>query len=96
MSTPHEYDAERTNAWTRDLPQLSPEIREQRDRLQHAYDTGIHLGAINWQNKFGKLAEAARAVIAAGRPHGLHPYQGGDCACDKCQSWDALKTLLEP
>lgn len=40
------------------------------------------------------LAGAARAIIAAGRPH--YPRDPRkDCLCAQCIAWDELKSLLE-
>ena len=45
------------------------------------------------------LDAAARAVIAAGRPHpsqwNTNDQQDTSCLCPQCDAWDALKALLE-
>lgn len=97
MSTPHEYDPTRPNAWTRDLPARLEGHIAQMAPHQKERDGGKLLLAM------GELLRAARAVIAAGRPHkssadvagphGLMP--SFPCDCPKCTAYDALKLLLE-
>ena len=46
------------------------------------------------------LDELARAVIAAGRPHGDKPFTilgepAHVCVCPQCAAWDGLRELLE-
>ena len=92
MSTPYEYDPSKANAWTRDLPPKPP-IKERPEWITIR------------GNRYGKtllrdleaIQAAARAVIAAGRPH---DYVVRECPCNdaclKCQAWEALRALLEP
>lgn len=87
MSTQHEYDPEKANAWTRDFATLKPTDQESLLRL-FAY--------VNRKpNHFDALESAARAVIAAGRPHVIGHISFQPCDCPKCEAYDALAQLLK-
>ena len=82
MSTPSQYDPEKTNAWTRDLPPSSA--------------AGMPMSAAAL--RYEALDTAARAVIAAGRPHECQVTTkrfSQPCPCPQCAAWDNLKSLID-
>lgn len=91
MSTPPQYDPEKTNAWTRDLPSASESVANLRQMQSQILGSKKNIfGDI--ANQLEALDAAARAVIAAGKHKADHPAA---CSCQKCEAWNALAELLK-
>lgn len=100
MSTQPQYDPEKANAWTRDLP-AKPPIKERPSFIDEANNP--YAMSQQQRDTFDKLAkimvhlqaveQAASAVIAAGRPNcRCHEPEH---TCPQCAAWDALAELLK-
>lgn len=97
MSTQPQYDPEKANAWTRDLP-AKPPIKERPSFI--VGDDNPFAMAPEHRKRFddlanfiGALEARSRAVIAAGRPN-CRCHEPGH-TCPQCAAWEALKQLLE-
>jgi hypothetical protein len=94
MSTSPQYDPEKGNAWTRDLPAKLQSHLAQMAPHQKERESGKLLMAS------AVVLAAARAAIDAGRPHGTRGFSDAlpdftPCHCSQCLAWDALKKALE-